>query len=95
MSLTLEPELRTQALQYKTITCPYCGSNFDVEIDLTAADLPQFSRLQREDGLIEQINHGMDQKYYEDCQICCSPIELAIHINDMGKVELHTRRGNT
>ncbi|QLQ32404.1 MAG: CPXCG motif-containing cysteine-rich protein [Candidatus Thiothrix singaporensis] len=28
---------------------------------------------------------GGSQDYYEDCQVCCNPIELFIHIDDEGK----------
>ena len=26
------------------------------------------------------------QDYVEDCQVCCAPMELFIHINDQGEV---------
>ncbi len=35
------------------------------------------------------------QVYYEDCQVCCAPMELSIHLNDDGELErIRVRRGN-
>jgi len=29
---------------------------------------------------------GGDQDYIEDCQVCCSPIELTVHIDSDGQI---------
>ena len=28
-----------------------------------------------------------NQDYYEDCQVCCAPMALGVHISDEGEVE--------
>jgi len=34
--------------------------------------------------------------YVEDCQICCQPIEMELHVDDQGEfIELLARRGDT
>jgi len=34
--------------------------------------------------------------YVEDCQVCCQPIEMELHVDDDGKLrELITRRGDS
>lgn len=59
---------------FEKITCPYCYSSFDTEVDLSAGQL---------------------QDYYEDCQVCCAPVELIIHMDDAGALtQIETRRGN-
>ncbi len=36
------------------------------------------------------------QEYYEDCQVCCNPIELFIHIDADGEVtQVDVNPGNT
>ncbi len=29
---------------------------------------------------------GGSQDYYEDCEVCCAPMELFVHIDDQGEV---------
>ena len=29
---------------------------------------------------------GGDQDYYEDCQVCCAPMAVGVHIDDEGEV---------
>jgi hypothetical protein len=34
--------------------------------------------------------------YVEDCQVCCQPIEMELHVDEAGKLrELVTRRGDS
>lgn len=36
------------------------------------------------------------QDLYEDCQVCCAPVELIIHIDDTGTLtRIETKRGNS
>ena len=95
--ITTDTIRTAEAIEYIDISCPTCGSHFKTEIDLTAAG--DFYDIQ---GNIEcsspmelSIHAGL-QLYYEDCQICCSPIELSIQINEKGAIEsIKTQRGNT
>lgn len=34
------------------------------------------------------------QTYVEDCQVCCSPIVLAVHVYEEGDVAIDVRREN-
>lgn len=64
----------SQALTYTDITCPYCHSNFGIEIDHTAGS----------------------QDYYEDCQVCCNPIQLFIHLDADGEItRIDVQPGNS
>ncbi len=33
-----------------------------------------------------------DQSYYEDCAVCCAPIQFVIELNDRADVSLCARR---
>ncbi len=33
-----------------------------------------------------------DQRYTEDCQVCCRPIVLVLHVDDDGEGRLDARR---
>ncbi len=35
-----------------------------------------------------------DQEYFEDCQACCSPIELHVHVNEEGRLGVDAIREN-
>ena len=38
-------------------------------------------------------NSAGDQEYIEDCQVCCSPIEVSTQISSTGKlIGVHTKR---
>jgi len=50
----------------KLITCPYCGENIEVLVDI--ADL--------------------NQRYIEDCQVCCKPITFLITESHSGELSL-------
>lgn len=52
------------------LTCPWCGEEFEVEVDLA---------------------YGT-QHYVEDCQVCCHPIDLLLHVEDGVLVEPHLER---
>jgi predicted DCC family thiol-disulfide oxidoreductase YuxK len=35
------------------------------------------------------------QDYYEDCEVCCAPMELFIHVDDQGEIaQIDVKRGN-
>ena len=42
------------------------------------------------------ISAGFDNyDYYEDCQACCSPMELSVNVDDQGEVtSVEVKRGN-
>jgi len=50
------------------VSCPYCGEQFDTQLDLSAGS----------------------QRYTEDCQVCCQPIEFIIEVGLDGNL-LETR----
>ncbi|MEO8809425.1 MAG: CPXCG motif-containing cysteine-rich protein [Rhodanobacter sp.] len=35
-----------------------------------------------------------DQQYIEDCQVCCRPITLTIHVEDDGEVQMRAAAEN-
>lgn len=38
---------------------------------------------------------GGSQGYIEDCQVCCAPMELYVHVDDEGEVDnIEVRPGN-
>ena len=38
-------------------------------------------------------NSAGDQEYIEDCQVCCSPIEISTQFSSVGKlIGVHTKR---
>ncbi|MEZ5449493.1 MAG: CPXCG motif-containing cysteine-rich protein [Thiolinea sp.] len=34
------------------------------------------------------ISSGTSQDYYEDCQVCCAPMELRVQLSDDGQIEM-------
>ena len=34
------------------------------------------------------------QSYIEDCQVCCRPIEISVHIDEEGNADLSVRHEN-
>lgn len=35
------------------------------------------------------------QDYYEDCEICCAPMALGVHVDDQGElIHIDVKRGN-
>jgi transcription elongation factor Elf1 len=52
-------------IDWVEIQCPYCGENYETQIDLSAGA----------------------QRYIEDCQICCQPIDLVITVDHAGALE--------
>lgn len=47
-----------------SVSCPYCGEQFDTQLDLSAGS----------------------QRYIEDCQVCCRPIEFNLEIDQDGNL---------
>lgn len=42
------------------------------------------------------ISGGGFQDYYEDCQICCAPLEVIVQIDMQGEIaSIDVRRGNS
>ena len=38
---------------------------------------------------------GGNQTYYEDCQVCCAPVEFVVNVDDSGNlVNITARREN-
>jgi len=53
------------------VSCPYCGEQFDTQLDLSAGS----------------------QRYTEDCQVCCQPIEFNLEVDhDCNLVETRLLR---
>jgi transcription elongation factor Elf1 len=48
-------------LEWRSISCPYCGENFKIPCDLS----------------------GGSQRYTEDCQVCCQPMDIRLTVYDM------------
>ena len=41
------------------------------------------------------IDHSeADQDYIEDCEVCCRPITLTVHVDDDDRVRVVARRGD-
>ncbi|MGD2083415.1 MAG: CPXCG motif-containing cysteine-rich protein [Chromatiales bacterium] len=34
------------------------------------------------------------QRYVEDCQVCCSPMDLQVTVGEDGRIEVEARREN-